>query len=250
MTDRILTVETPPLWLEDDAGSTRWKQRSNAESEYRPLVILGTPDTRYQVNEYKLDLSGYAMDDLTVYFRNSFEQRALGSFGTFKIGTSAEPLALWGNAIYEVQIISSVPFSDENLVGTIFGGPGFTPVNWSAGMMDNGNFNRTHIIHGVTRLWGPNTTAGSDPLNADGGALFTVIDEDVYSSLEPTAADALYCYRLFVLPSASNGSGALTGFDTLTFPANRVLLSIQTQKEAPLEYMMRLARSYELANQV
>ena len=253
MTDRILTVETPPLWLEDVAGTSNWQQRNNAKSEFRPLQILGSPDTNFWVNESKLDLSGYRMKDLTVYFRNSFEQRSATSVGQFVIGTLGSPLRLWDNAIYEVQIITSVPMTDENLTNTLFQAPGFTALGKSYTVPDPlpaGNFNRDHIIHGTTKLWGPNTTAGSDPLNQDGGAVFFVIDENIYSSLEPTAADCLYCYRLFILPDAVDGSQATTGYTTLTFPANRVLMSITTEEESEMSYMMRLKRSYELANQV
>lgn len=253
MTDRILTVETPPLWVEDIAGTTFYKQRANAVSEYRPLTLLGAVDGTKWVSESKLDLSGYRMKDLTVYFRNSFEQRGGGSFGTFKIGTGGDPLKLWDNAIYEVQIITSVPMTDSNLTNSIFGAPGFTGIGKSYTIPDplpSGNFNRDHIIHGSIKIWGPSTVAGSDPLTADGGAIFTILDENIFSSLEPTAADCLYCYRLFMFPNAQDGSGANTGFDTLTFPANRVLMSITTEEEPELSYMMRLKRSYELANQV
>jgi len=58
----------------------------------------------------------------------------------------------------------------------------------------------------------------------------------------------LYCYRFLALP---NGAAADEyGATGLVLPALRVILDAFTVEEPDLEYMMRLKRSYELANQV
>ena len=93
-------------------------------------------------------------------------------------------------------------------------------------------------------------TFGSDVLTAPGGATMRVVDYSDFSSLEPTAADCIYCYRVFILPKAYDRTTQPNGLDVFRAPAKRVLLNAMTDKEPELEYMMRLKRSYELANQV
>ena len=71
--------------------------------------------------------------------------------------------------------------------------------------------------------------------------------DNIFSSLEPTAADCLYCYRVAAIPTAQTGG---TGIDFVYLPPKRVILDAFTVEEPELSYMMRLKRSYELANQV
>ena len=71
-----------------------------------------------------------------------------------------------------------------------------------------------------------------------------LLQREIFSSLEPTAADKLYGYRI-VSVSSGEGEG-----DTIAVPASRVLMPGNISSEPKLEYMMRLKRSYELANQV
>ena len=68
--------------------------------------------------------------------------------------------------------------------------------------------------------------------------------DNYYSSLEPTAADTLYCYRVIALPLTSSS------ITSVVLPAKRVIMDAYVEAEPNNEYMMRLKRSYELANQV
>ena len=177
--------------------------------------------------------------DLTVGFRRSFEQEG-GSdiifWETFDSNT---------DAVIENTIVSTVPFNDNQLIGSLLSCPGFTP--YDNPFIDWGNFNRSHIIHGRYQLMYPNTTIGAGAFNVPGNAALMSITDTNYSSLEPTAADCLYCYRVFSLPRAGVSS---TGVTKLSLPPKRVILDAFTVEEPDLEYMMRLKRSYELANQV
>lgn len=244
MTDRLLSVEFAPLSLvgrEDTTGG--WIFNKDSTTDYRPLP---GSNNQYWVSEHKLDLSGYQREDLTVYFRNSFEQR--GSFEAMQWeATQADPLSAYDVGAFEVTIISSVPMSDENLVGAVFYQPGFIPVNFG---LDYGNFNRTHIIHGSAILHGLDTAMGTDSLTARGAGYTRTIQYNEFSSLEPTAADCLYCYRLFALSQSYDRKEDKSRLFLVGFAPKRVLLNIMTDKEPQLEYMMRLKRSYELANQV
>ena len=69
-----------------------------------------------------------------------------------------------------------------------------------------------------------------------------------FSSLEPTAVDTLYVYRVFTM-SASAEEGR-TGLDRVDMSPARIIMDAMADKEADIPYLMRLKRGYELANQV
>lgn len=225
--DRILTCDHPPFGL-TVSGATYIVGASG----YRELAAS------IYCHESTIDLGGYTrQDDLTVFFRNSFEQRG------------GNDLIFWNSynpnidAITEQVIISSVPFTDEQLISTILYCPGFTPGPVAG--IDYGNFDRTHIIHGELKVYFANSVIGSGAFSSTGFATLQALTDTVYSSLEPTAADTLYCYRVIGVPPV-----ATTNITKLSIAPNRVLMSITTDEEPELSYMMRLKRSYELANQV
>lgn len=242
--DRILNVEFPPLYLEDDVVAADGSWLLSESTGYQPLPGV---NKQYWFNEMKLDLSGYTMDDLTVYFRNSFEQRASATTVNWQVDDPSNPLIPFDATFLETVILSSVPMSQENLISVAVSGPGFNQVG--ATNVNFGNFNRTQIIHGTNTWWGIDTSFGSDVLTTRGAALCRMVQTQDFSSLEPTAAENIYCYRIVYLSESYNRTSE-RGLDFVFVPAIRVLLNCMIDKEADLEYMMRLKRSYELANQV
>jgi len=244
--DRILNVEFPGLYLQDDeitAGGA-WEFQPDAESDYTPINGF---NNQYWFNEAKLDLSGYTLDDLTVYFRNSFEQRASAVDMNWKVDDPLNPLKAYAAIFFETTILSSVPITSAQLARMVLSAPGFIVPPQFAGL--SGNFNRTHIIHGTTINWGVDTSFGADSLTTIGAALGRVVDSQDFSSLEPTAAENIYCYRVIYLPLAYDRTRE-RGLDRVSIPPKRVILNCMIDEEPQLEYMMRLKRSYELANQV
>jgi len=231
--DRQLTVEFP--WLSLVAGGPPaapvWV--NNPATDSRQL------SAQAYVQEMKLDLSGYVQSDLTVGFRRSFEQLG-GANSIFW-----ETYDVNSDAITETVIISSVPFNDAQLQAAILSSPGFIPYQFVG--IDFGNFNRTHIIHGTYDVMYANSTIGAGAFTAKGNAVLMSVQSNDFSSLEPTAADCLYCYRVFLLPAPGTEEG---GVSQLSLGPKRVILDAFTVEEPDLEYMMRLKRSYELANQV
>lgn len=226
MSDRILSIEHPFLAADYDRNTGY----TNYPSGYRQL------DAQTFVHETRIDLTGYAKDDMTVYFRNGFEQKG------------GQDTVVWNSydakfdAIAEVTLVSSVPFTDSQLLLTIAYQPGFIMPGIG---VDFGNFDRTHIIYGRFEVKYANSVVGSTDFSAGGFAsLMNAVDNN-FSSLEPTAADCLYCYRVLYLPTPGD-----TDITQVAIPAKRVLLSTTVDKEEELPYMMRLKRSYELANQV
>lgn len=231
--DRQLTVEFP--WLQ------RTTQTTGAGKVW--VATYGT-DTReitntIYVQESKIDLSGYVQDDLTVSFRRSFEQKAGTEYlSWFDYDGSTD-------FILETFIVSSVPMNDSQLQAALVGSPGFT--NFPNPGLVWGNFNREHIIHGSYKVHYANSIVGSGAFTAPNSATLVNVVDNYFSSLEPTAADCLYCYRVIGLPTPRSGA---VGPRQIQMPATRVILDAFTMEESELEYMMRLKRSYELANQV
>jgi hypothetical protein len=64
-------------------------------------------------------------------------------------------------------------------------------------------------------------------------------------SLAPTAAEKLYVMKMVIPYELAGDQGT-----ALIIPASRVILPGTMGQEPELEYMMRLSRSVELANQV
>lgn len=240
--DKLFVIETPPLFLSAD-GSGGYEFTSNAATDYRTFISGGTTGW---VHESIINLSGYNMQDLTTYFRQSFEQQGSPRTITWS-ASSSKPLTSANSGYFETVIVSTVPFTDDNLVATITMMPGFNGAGFAS--LDYGNFNRDQVIHGRLCIYGPDTVLGSDPLTADGFAYTRVIQEYDFSSLEPIATDKLYCYRIlsFAASFTLGGNGALA---SVTIPPKRVLLDATMAKEEEIPYLMRLKRGYELANQV
>ena len=233
--DRQLTVEFPPLSIvSDNLKPASWLY--NPATDTRPIGTAG----RNYVQEMKLDLSGYVQDSLTVGFRRSFEQEG----GTEQISwESYDPNT---DVIFQTTIISSVPMNDVQLQAAALVNPGF--ITYNVPGLDWGNFNREHIIHGRFQVLFANSIVGAGAFNTKGVGILTSLVNNYFSSLEPTAADCLYCYRVMSVPAP--GADLESGVTDVFFPPKRVILDAFTVEEPELEYMMRLKRSYELANQV
>ena len=245
--DRTLVAETPPLYASANRLVQQWDMDTPAE--WRTVGTVTT--NQFWLHESTIDLGGYTrQDDLTVYFRASFEQKN----GVYTAAWMANDTAPENNlngfdaAIQEITIISSVPINDEQIVYTIIQAPGFTMAQNAAFALDFGNFDRTHIIHGRRIDHTLSSTFGASVFTREGQGFMMPIDTCEFSSLEPTAADTLYVYRLIGLPRPSIMDS--TGLTLVAIPARRIILDATVDEESNLAYMMRLKRSYELANQV
>ena len=211
---RTLVAEFPEFIVTDDRG-TRTVQG-----------FVEQVGTNVYLFETSIDLSGYAMMEKTFYPYSSFEQRNGAYIGTFTNTTS--------RTCNEAIIISSVPLDLSGTNANELGGrlPGFI----SGTSNDAYRLNRDVLIHQSQRLYAFDSTTSSTA-----SSVYRLVSSNNASSLEPTAADRLYCYRL-VFIAGEDG--------TLTVPAARVMLPGTIASEPTTEYLMRLKRSYELANQV
>ena len=239
--DRTLVAETPFLQVSNNRVVQQYDQV--VPSEWRNFSTDTT--LRAFVHESTIDLGGYTrQDDLTVFFRSSFEQISNSYLSAYS-ASPTNPLSLVTANIIEQVIVTSVPMNDGNLEAAVLNSPGFIPPQNG---LDQGNFDRTHIIHGHYMVHTVSSTFGSMAFTEPGEAILLPIVDEYYSSLEPTAADTLYVYRIIYLtrPSISDS----TGFTYVGIPARRIMLDAMVGEESNLSYMMRLKRSYELANQV
>ena len=243
MTSRVLVAETPPLIAVVNRTSGLWEFFPEFTSNWRIPRRNGIKVDGAFLTSTVIDLSGYAMQDLTTYFRRSFEQ--VGGY----YSASWDAAISQNVGVIESTIISSVPFNDDQIIHTLIESPGFILNGGYSNPIlgiDVGNFDRTHIIHGHLENHFVTDVTGSAPITQAGSGFLNPFVDNYYSSLEPTAADCLYVYRIVL----TNDSSQSEHFEQINIPAKRVVLDVMTDKEDHLEYMMRLARSYELANQV
>jgi len=216
---RTLCIEFPPLGVGLDEET--WV------IEYGNARRLG--DGLY-VQEQDIDLSGYALQRKTFYPYTSFEQRG----GIVNAGFI--PILTDQPYLIEITVVSSVPLTDNDLGTMSVLMPGFTGVSSTSAFPFNG-FDRSTIIHGEFKWYTVDNTMSVPGQNN----ILKLLSKGLCSSLEPTAADRLYGYRLLAF-SAAEGE-----FNIGVFPPVRILMPGNISSEPKLEYMMRLKRSYELA---
>lgn len=222
---RTLVAEFPPIYFATDRDGN---VTSTNQGGYSNNSLVNTAVFYMQVN---LDLSGYALQKKTFYPYSSFEQRSGPVVCTFLAGSNQR--------VYDTIICSSVPLDDAFMISYAQNLPGFTPFNLAAvpGGPEAYRHSRDTLLHQHQLIYNfDDTTAGTGP-----DSIYRIISDTHASSLEPTAADELYCYRI-ILSGGTEGNASI--------PAARLMLPGTIASEPKLEYMMRLKRSYELANQV
>ena len=239
--DRLIVAEIPQVSLTADL-SGGWIVDPSFLTDY--VAVSGTSNTQYK-HESTIDMTGYVLQDMTTYFRQSFEQR--GSFESLQWSASVDnPLTSFGAAVLEHVFVTSVPMQDSDIIAAVFCAPGFTTPASSA--LTFGNFNRDHVIHGRLYLHGIDTTLAADAVTTNGAAYTRIVQQQDFSSLEPTAVDKLYVYRVFTMGASALLGG--TGLNRIDMAPMRIMMDAMAEKEEDIPYLMRLKRGYELANQV
>lgn len=228
--DRVLKAEIPPCDVQRIPEDPSWNNLE-ASGGWTNITIAGAPSL-ILAYETTIDLSGYAMKDLTFYPHGGYIQE--GGVHLFPDGVS----------LIDYTIVSSIPIDFENLSWQLSGqgSPGFTMLNslTALGFGDDGQ-NPDTVMFAENRYLNTDST-----ITPNTNGFLRDISRLQSRSFEPTAADKLYVVRMVIPLNA----GAAPGSIRLTIPASRVVLPGRMGKEPELEYMMRLKRSYELANQV
>ena len=145
----------------------------------------------------------------------------------FKPGASATY-----SGLFVLDIITSVPISDPTAVmqrlSSFNAGPGLirTPEQFET------------ILFGQYRFFTPNSNIGYPDYQS-------LERSQRFDSGQPSAADKLYSYRIIAMLTIDLDSNS-----RIEIPACRHIIAGAMGDEDDLPYMMRLKRSYELANQV
>ncbi len=168
------------------------------------------------------DLAGLAMDDKTLFFEAAGVQTVLAPLAN---NTGA------GDSCVIMDLMCTRPLTDQQVLATLAFG-NFAGNSTSDGQgplsFEETVYARTQMFvrHVDTSAWG----------------YITMTDENFFGSMEPTASDRIYSYRL-VVPS-QNTAG--TDMDQLTIYPARHLLKSTSKEEPTYQYLMRLMKSYQL----
>ncbi len=212
---RRITAMHPALNATYDNVSGAWSDL-NGWQALRSAILM---------HETQIDLSGYAMDSLT-FFPDGVGLQDPGIYA-FKPGASSTAF----QGLVVLDIVTSVPMDLETVA--------LTMVNDITGPAMLGSlYEFETILFGQYRFFSPNS-------NITFPNYQSLVRAQRFDSGEPTAADKLYCYRVISMVTLDLDDDSL-----IQVPAARHILSGAMGDESDLKYIMRLKRSYELANQV
>lgn len=159
------------------------------------------------------DLGGLTIDDKTLFFQGATTQELKNP--TFFPATA-------GNTLQVADIMSTVPLTDTEA--------GFYPFGGNFAVSNSSEITFDQTVYARIRVFNMD-------LDNQAGGFAIVLSDTQTGSLEATASDRIYCYRVVQY------IGADTRFDI--FPA-RYIIRADSKEEPEYEYLMRLKRSYEL----
>ena len=217
--DRTLRIEIPACVVGKATEEPEWTNKTLANGW---LFTAANPLAAYW--QGSIDLSGYARDYKTFYPSGGVIQE-----GPFYALAGGETLVSY-------TVVSSVPINVENLLLQIAGNstPGFIGVSGIGTGYLSQNWETVIFAQSEVHI------TNSSLVNVTG--ILQPITVKQSGSLSPTAAEVLYIVKMIVPLDAAATD--------MNIPASRVILPGTMDQEPELEYMMRLSRSIELANQV
>jgi hypothetical protein len=167
------------------------------------------------VSDMFFDLAGMSQREKTLFFEGATCQEFLNPSHT---GGAA------GDAMAVFDIMTSQPITDNGLLQwAAFG-------NFATGASGVGY---QETIYGRVRQY-------TIDLDTAAWGSFILVSDNQIGSLEATASDRIYCYRLVVIDAIG-----VSATDIVVNSA-RYLLRAEAKEEAEFQYLMRLRRSYEL----
>lgn len=167
------------------------------------------------------DMSAYTLDDLTFFPISAVLQDGM------PYGMAWSDVTDIGLAVIDIvsQEKLDIPTVYQNFVGSKLNLPGqpLSQENFEQILMENFRFMLPQVDFTQVGLVLPATTGS-------------------FGSLQPTACEKLWIYRIILVQDTVRTNG-----DRIIIPATRFIMSGTVVKEAELDYMMRLKRSYELS---
>ena len=214
---RTLTMEIPSCFLSKAAVDPLWTNTSLSNGWLTdPALGLSAFWTG------TIDLSGYVREMKTFYPMAGLIQQ-----GAFNAEIAGE-----GSILY--TIVSSIPLTPLDVNLAVVGGSGIGLLSLGLG---SGAQNYDTVLFAESELYVENANITPNAF----GIQQPLLNRQT-GSLSPTAADTLYVMKMIIPLGSAQTS--------ITIPASRVLLPGKFGTEPDVEYMMRLKRSVELANQV
>lgn len=181
---------------------------SSASGGYRAL------SPRIFVSDTYFDLAGMAQREKTMFFEAATIQELVNPEHT---GGAI------GDDIVVFDVMTSEPMTDSQLLGFV-GAGNFAISTSGLGYQETIYARVRHFIIDVdTAPWGS----------------FIVASDNQLGSLEPTASDRIYSYRILHITSGTQAT------NVSLYPARHIIRT-EAKEEAEFRYLMRLRRSYEL----
>ena len=168
-------------------------------------------------NEQILDLAGLSQQEKTIFFNGIAQQ---DGFNPITLAGAA------GDSLICLDVISSVPITEASLGRMVV----FNNFSSFATGEPIPTFEQTvylnsreFVVDLDTAAWGRMVLVSSNQLG----------------SLQPTASDRLYCYRIVMF--GQNFTGTASGTDAVRF-----VIGAKAEEEKEYQYLMRLKKSYDL----
>jgi len=216
--DRILT-QNVPSYAGVSGLTLAWSEANGWQSVGATVGVSGLMYENY------FDLSGYELDDLTLVPMAAKLQDGMPSFYTPSVPAHTNQ-GLWVVDIISQERLDPEVVCENIAVANNLPGLSTTRDEFNQLLMCDARFMALDTTIGATTNL-VTTTRGQ------------------FGSLSPTAVAKLWTYR-FVL--VGRGIMGIDPGDELSLPGTRFVLAANIIKEEELPYMMRLKRSYELAN--
>ena len=130
-----------------------------------------------------------------------------------------------------MDLMSTRPLTDNQIITTI----GFGNFAGNATVDGQGPLSFEETVYARTQMFVRH-------VDTSAWGYITMTDENFFGSMEPTASDRIYSYRV-VVPSNLTTSTSMT---ELTIYAARHLIQATVKEEPEFQYLMRLMKSYQL----
>ena len=179
-------------------------------------------DTTFVSSQY-IDLAGMSMEEKTLFFEAATVQTVgVPSATNTRVGDSVAVMDLMSSReITNLQAALTMVYG--NFAGNVNDGTGQGPLSFNETIYARV---RNYVRHVDTASWG----------------LLQLTAENFFGSMEPTASDRIYSYRVVAV---SNDVDPTATDRIYVYPA-RHLVQVKAKQEPDHEYMMRLLRSYQL----
>lgn len=168
-------------------------------------------------NEQILDLAGLSQQQKTIFFNGIAQQ---DGFNPIVLGGAA------GDSMIMIDLITSIALSEDSITRILL----YNNFSTFAAGEPIPTFEQTiylnsreFVIDVDTAAWGRMVLVSSNQLG----------------SLQPTASDRLYCYRILLM--GQNFTGTASGCDSV-----RYVIGANPEEEKEYQYLMRLKKSYDL----